>query len=116
MVKNTKQFRTSLQEDDLPINRVVAKVPWCLSKERCGNHACSLCLCRVHAEGTKPFLSPLSSPQPNECVLYKCSYLHSLNVHNNFGTNAQNDKNSAFLTLSVLQIINPKGKGDFPVF
>ena len=33
MVKNTKQFRTSFQEEDLTINSVVANVPWCIGKE-----------------------------------------------------------------------------------
>ena len=64
----------------------------------------------------KPRLSPLASPQPNECLRYKCPYLRSLNVHTNFGTKLQNDKESTFLTLSVLQILNPKGKGDLTGF
>ena len=64
----------------------------------------------------KGFLAPRASPQPNECLWYKFPSLHSLDVQMNFGNNVQNDKNSTFVTLSGLKILNPKGKRDFPGF
>ena len=33
MLKNTKQFRTSFQEEDLTISSVVVNVTWCIDKE-----------------------------------------------------------------------------------
>lgn len=54
---------------------------------------------------TKPYLSPLTSPQP---------YLHNLNVHTHFVINIENYKYSAFLPLSRLKILNPKGRRDLP--
>ena len=63
-----------------------------------------------------PRLSPLASPQPKEWLWHRCPYLHSLQLQINFGTNAQNGKESTSLHLSVLKILNPKGKGDLPGF
>ena len=63
-----------------------------------------------------PRLSPLAAPQPKECLWPRCPHLHSLKVQIHFGTNAQNGKESTSLKLSVLKILNPKGKGDLPGF
>lgn len=108
-VKNSKQFRTSSQAENITINSVVvANIPWCTGKEWWEDHACSLCFCILQAEGTNLFFFlPLASPQPNECLWYKCPYLRSLKLHTSFGTHIQN-YNSTFLTLSVLQIIKTK--------
>lgn len=112
MVKNRKQFGTSFQEEDLAINSALANVTWCIGKKWWGDCACSLHLRKVHVEGTKPLSSTSGITTTKWCVWYKCFYLHSLNL----GTNVQNAKNSTYLTLSVLEILNPKGKRDLSGF
>lgn len=80
MVKNTNQFHVFFQEEVLTINSVVAIVTWCIGKKWWGNLACSLHLCKVHIERSKPFLAPVASPQPNEYLWYKWPYVPSLNT------------------------------------
>lgn len=57
-------------------------------------------------------LSSLASPQPNDCLWYKCPYSCSLKVHTNFGTNLKNYNNSTSLNLLVFQLLNLKEKWD----
>ncbi len=60
--------------------------------------------------GQTPFSFTSGITTISVLVWYKCPYLHTPNVHTHFGTNVQNDNNSTYLTLSVLKIVNPKGK------
>lgn len=92
--------------------RLVSKVTWCIVRNSEEILHAVYTSAKFMQRESKAFLSPLASPHPKECIWYKYPCLYSLNVQINLGSNIQNYKNSTFLTLSGLKILNPKIKRD----
>lgn len=104
MVNNANQFTTSFQKKNLTIS-TEANIPWGIGKNGEDTMHALYASAKFTQRKTKPYLSPLTSRQP---------YLHNLNVHTHFVTNIENYKHSAFLPLSRLKILNPKGRRYLP--
>lgn len=63
MVKNTNEFSTSFQNENLTINSIVADVPWSIGKNGEEIMHALYASAKFMQRKPKPYLSSLASPQ-----------------------------------------------------